>query len=132
MEGMLSPAAGNNGGLAKPLLANDNGKAGRAGGISEDKYWVPVDEEEEEEEEVLAAEEDGGKDCRRRPLLYRTFKVKGILLQTYRYVIMGLILLVIKLSGVSSDDLFINRNSQPISRSFRGNVHFTMLTIKML
>jgi 1,4-beta-D-xylan synthase len=81
MEGMLSPAAGNDC-LADPLLANDNG-TGRTSAISKHKkYWVPVDEEEEE---VLAAEEDGSKDCR-RPLLYRTFKVKGILLQTYRYV----------------------------------------------
>lgn len=102
MEGMLSPspAAGNGGGLADPLLANSGNGMGRAGAISKDKkYWVPVDEEEE----VLAtAEEDGSKDCRRRPLLYRTFKVKGILLQTYRYVS-----LVIKLSGVSSDSLHL-------------------------
>jgi 1,4-beta-D-xylan synthase len=75
---MLSPAAGNDC-LADPLLANDNG-TGQTSAISKHKkYWVPV------EEEVLAAEEDGSKDCR-RPLLYRTFKVKGILLQTYRYV----------------------------------------------
>ena len=84
MEGMLSPAAGN-GGLADPLLANGAG-TGRAGASSKDKkkYWVPVDDDEE----VAADEEHGGKGCR-RPLLYRTFKVKGIVLQTYRYVRYG-------------------------------------------
>jgi 1,4-beta-D-xylan synthase len=92
MEGMLSPAAAaGNDGLADPLLVAIGDGTGRTGASSKDKkrYWVPVDDEED----VLAAEEDGGKDCR-RPLLYRTFKVKGILLQTYRYV-MGLILLVV-------------------------------------
>jgi 1,4-beta-D-xylan synthase len=80
MEGMLSPPA-RNGGLADPLLANGDGNKRRAGASSKDKnkYWVPVDDEEE----VAADEEHGGKECRRL-LLYRTFKVKGILLQTYR------------------------------------------------
>ena len=71
--------------VADPLLANGDG-TGRAGAISKDKkkYWVPVDDDEE----VAADEEHGGKGCR-RPLLYRTFKVKGIVLQTYRYVRYG-------------------------------------------
>ncbi|KAL6856094.1 hypothetical protein ACP4OV_018896 [Aristida adscensionis] len=43
-----------------------------------DKYWTPVDEKE-----AAAAVEDGGEDGR-RPLLFRTFKVKAILLLPYR------------------------------------------------
>ncbi|PWZ15866.1 putative mixed-linked glucan synthase 8 [Zea mays] len=43
-----------------------------------DKYWTPVDDKEAAE-----AVEDGGEDGR-RPLLFRTYKVKGILLHPYR------------------------------------------------
>lgn len=75
---MPSPAAGGarggNVGLAEPLLVNRDG-AGEVG--AKDKYWVPADEKE-----MLAAHECGGEDG--RPLLYRTFKVKGILLHPYR------------------------------------------------
>lgn len=77
---MPSPAAGGarggNVGLAEPLLVNRDG-AGEVG--AKDKYWVPADEKE-----MLAAHECGGEDG--RPLLYRTFKVKGILLHPYRCV----------------------------------------------
>jgi len=79
---MPSPATGNDAGLADPLLPSGDG-AGRAAGASskdKNKNWVPADEEE-----VLAAEERGGEDG--RPLLYRTFKVRGILLHPYRYVV---------------------------------------------
>lgn len=43
-----------------------------------DRYWVPTDEKE-----MAAAVADGGEDGR-RPLLFRTFTVSGILLQPYR------------------------------------------------
>lgn len=46
-----------------------------------DKYWTPVDDKEAAE-----AVEDGGEDGR-RPLLFRTYKVKGILLHPYRCVL---------------------------------------------
>jgi 1,4-beta-D-xylan synthase len=43
-----------------------------------DKYWTPIDDKEAAE-----AVEDGGEDGR-RPLLFRTYRVKGILLHPYR------------------------------------------------
>jgi hypothetical protein len=46
-----------------------------------DKYWTPVDDKEAAE-----AIDDGGEDGR-RPLLFRTYKVKGILLHPYRCVL---------------------------------------------
>ena len=80
--GMPSTATGNDAGLADPLLPGGDGTGRAAGASSKDKNknWVPADEEE-----VLAAEERGGEDG--RPLLYRTFKVRGILLHPYRYVV---------------------------------------------
>jgi mixed-linked glucan synthase len=79
---MPSPATGNDAGLADPLLPRGDG-TGRAGASSKNKYryWVPA----ADDKEVLAAEERGGEDG--RPLLYRTFKVRGILLHPYRYVV---------------------------------------------
>ncbi|VAH29130.1 probable mixed-linked glucan synthase 8 isoform X1 [Triticum urartu] len=92
--------ASNGAGVADQALALENGtgnghKAGvanratpalQANGGSKvakkispkDKYWVAADEGE-----MAAAIADGGEDGR-RPLLYRTFKVKGILLHPYR------------------------------------------------
>lgn len=43
-----------------------------------DKYWTPIDDKEAAEA-VLDGGEDG-----RRPLLFRTYRVKGILLHPYR------------------------------------------------
>uniref|UniRef100_A0A0A9DAF5 CSLF3-cellulose synthase-like family F n=1 Tax=Arundo donax TaxID=35708 RepID=A0A0A9DAF5_ARUDO len=85
---MPSPAAGNVG-LADPLLDNCDG-TGRAG-ASEDKhkYWVPAGKEEE-----LAAVECAGEDG--RPLLYRTFKVKGVLLHPYRLLNLARLLVIIQ------------------------------------
>ncbi|KAF8664435.1 hypothetical protein HU200_054607 [Digitaria exilis] len=83
--GMPSPATGGDGaGLAEPLLANgDGGAAGQAfcsGG--KDKWqWVPADEGEEEQG---------------RPLLYRTFKVRGILIHPYRLINLARLILVIQ------------------------------------
>jgi 1,4-beta-D-xylan synthase len=93
---MPSPAAGDDAGLTDPLLANGGG-TGRccagAGGKDKRKYWVPADEED-----TVADMEEGGGGGRggedgRRPLLYRTFKVKGILLHPYRYVVLGAVLI---------------------------------------
>ncbi|RCV13448.1 hypothetical protein SETIT_2G347600v2 [Setaria italica] len=79
---MPSPAAGDDAGLTDPLLANGGGTGRWAGASGKDnrKYWVPADEEET----VAAGEERGGEDS--RPLLYRTFKVKGIILHPYRLI----------------------------------------------
>ena len=63
-----------------------------------DKYWVAADEGE-----MAAATQDGGEDGR-RPLLYRTFKVKGILLHPYRCV---------RLPRISHDFLFECRVACP-------------------
>ncbi|CAL5062254.1 unnamed protein product [Urochloa decumbens] len=88
---MSSPAAGNDAGLADPLLANGGTGTGRSGAGSKDKkkYWVPADEEE-----ILAAEGRGGEDG--RPLLYRTFKVKGILLHPYRLINLARLIVIIQ------------------------------------
>ncbi|CAN6168387.1 unnamed protein product [Urochloa humidicola] len=87
---MSSPAAGNDTSLADPLLANGAGTGrGGAGSKEKNKYWVPADEEE-----ILAAEERGGEDG--RPLLYRTFKVKGILLHPYRLINLARLIVIIQ------------------------------------
>lgn len=68
----------------RPAAVNGNGKHhnGRTrtkpAVNPKDKYWTPIDEKE-----AAAAVEDGGEDGR-RPLLFRTFKVKAILLLPYR------------------------------------------------
>jgi 1,4-beta-D-xylan synthase len=80
---MSSPAAagGGHGGisgrLADPLLvaSNDDGDIVVS---AKDKYWVPSDEKE-----ILAAQDCGGG---APPLLYRTFRVKGFLINLYRCV----------------------------------------------
>ncbi|GJN11424.1 hypothetical protein PR202_ga29617 [Eleusine coracana subsp. coracana] len=70
---------------AAPAVANGNGKQhnGRTrtkpAVNPKDKYWTPIDDKE-----AAAAVEDGGEDGR-RPLLFRTFKVKAILLLPYRH-----------------------------------------------
>lgn len=78
---MASPASaagagGGNAGLTDPLLASRNGPAKQAG--AKGKYWVAADKAERR-----AAKESGGEDG--RPLLFRTYKVKGALLHPYRY-----------------------------------------------
>nr|BAJ91893.1 predicted protein [Hordeum vulgare subsp. vulgare] len=76
-----------------------NGSSKAAGKVSpKDKYWVAVDEGE-----MAAAIADGGEDGR-RPLLYRTFKVKGILLHPYRCAISSLTL------GIFARFIFRNVN----------------------
>jgi 1,4-beta-D-xylan synthase len=84
----------NNGGVARgtttalpSVAANGNGNGKRHGRRKrrpavnpKDKYWTPIDEKE-----AAAAVEDGGEDGR-RPLLFRTYRVKGILLHPYRCV----------------------------------------------
>ncbi|TVU38487.1 hypothetical protein EJB05_11859, partial [Eragrostis curvula] len=76
--------AGNGVVVAAGPVANGNGRhhrGKRKPAIDpKDKYWTPVDEKES-----AAAVEDGGEDGR-RPLLFRTFKVKAILLLPYRVV----------------------------------------------
>ncbi|KAM0900813.1 hypothetical protein ACQ4PT_020384 [Festuca glaucescens] len=69
---------GHKAGVAAPVLqANGGGKVKKK--VSpKDKYWVAADDGDME-----AATADGGEDGR-RPLLYRNFKVKGILLHPYR------------------------------------------------
>ncbi|KAK3125326.1 hypothetical protein QOZ80_7BG0603380 [Eleusine coracana subsp. coracana] len=68
----------------RAAVANGNGKQhnGRTrtkpAVNPKDKYWTPIDDKE-----AAAAVEDGGEDGR-RPLLFRTFKVKAILLLPYR------------------------------------------------
>uniref|UniRef100_A0A0A9DEZ5 CSLF3-cellulose synthase-like family F n=1 Tax=Arundo donax TaxID=35708 RepID=A0A0A9DEZ5_ARUDO len=73
---------GSNGAAPAPVAANGNGKhhrGTRKKAISpRDKYWTPIDEKE-----AAAAVEDGGEEGR-RPLLFRTYRVKGILLHPYR------------------------------------------------
>ncbi|PUZ72426.1 hypothetical protein GQ55_2G393300 [Panicum hallii var. hallii] len=88
---MPSPATGNDAGLADPLLPRGDG-TGRAGASSKNKYryWVPA----ADDEEVLAAEERGGEDG--RPLLYRTFKVRGILLHPYRLINLARLIVIIQ------------------------------------
>lgn len=81
---MVSPAAnggrGGNAGLADPLLAtNDDSDGARHVFGAKAKYWAPADEKE-----MAASRECGGEDG--RPLLYRTFKVKGFLVNTYRFL----------------------------------------------
>lgn len=70
-------ARGGNAGLADPLLANGGDGARKIS--ANDKYWVAADEEE-----MRAVKESGGEDG--RPLLFRTFKIKGALLHPYRCV----------------------------------------------
>jgi 1,4-beta-D-xylan synthase len=78
------------GGAASSAAANGNGKqraekrvtskkTKKAAVSPKDKYWTPIDGKE-----AAAALEDGGEDGR-RPLLFRTYRVKGILLHPYRY-----------------------------------------------
>jgi len=67
------------------VAANGNGKLHgtrkrRPAVNPKDRYWTPIDEKE-----AAAAVEDGGEDGR-RPLLFRTYRVKGILLHPYRCV----------------------------------------------
>ena len=67
------------------VAANGNGKRHgarkrRPAVNPKDRYWTPIDEKE-----AAAAVEDGGEDGR-RPLLFRTYRVKGILLHPYRCV----------------------------------------------
>ncbi|KAG8080168.1 hypothetical protein GUJ93_ZPchr0007g4568 [Zizania palustris] len=73
---------GSNNGLTYPApAANGGGGKGARERVSPmDKYWVPADEGD-----MAAAAADGGEDGR-RPLLYRTFGVKGVLLHPYRCV----------------------------------------------
>ncbi|KAL5199101.1 hypothetical protein ABZP36_002613 [Zizania latifolia] len=76
-------ANGRNNGVTYPAPApttNGGGKGARERVSPMDKYWVPADEGD-----MAAAAADGGEDGR-RPLLYRTFGVKGVLLHPYRCV----------------------------------------------
>ncbi|XP_062188823.1 probable mixed-linked glucan synthase 3 [Phragmites australis] len=77
-----APAAGavseGDGGLADPLLATGNGTTRKTG--AECEYWVPADEAERR-----ATNECGGEDG--RPLLFRTYKLKGAILHPYRALI---------------------------------------------
>ena len=66
-------SSGSNAGLADPLLASAKKQVGTKG-----KYWDAADKEARR-----AAKESGGEDG--RPLLFRTYKVKGTLLHPYRY-----------------------------------------------
>ncbi|XP_047079501.1 probable mixed-linked glucan synthase 9 [Lolium rigidum] len=82
---MSSPAAAS-GGLADPLLAAsiDDGDVVVS---AKDRYWVPSDEKE-----ILARQ-----DCAAGtpPLLYRTFRVKGFLINLYRLLTLIRVVLVI-------------------------------------
>ncbi|KAK1697740.1 hypothetical protein QYE76_014437 [Lolium multiflorum] len=74
----MASAAGTSGGnasLADPLLPSATKPVGAKG-----KYWEAADKEARR-----AAKESGGEDG--RPLLFRTYKVKGALLHTYRALI---------------------------------------------
>lgn len=92
VDGVAAPAS--------PVAANGNGnikkqraerrmkkEKKKAAAISpKDKYWTPIDDEE-----AAVAVEDGGEDGR-RPLLFRTYRVKGILLHPYRCVYLAWLL----------------------------------------
>ena len=65
-------AGGANAGLADPLLASAKKPGGAKG-----KHWGAADKDQRR-----AAKESGGEDG--RPLLFRTYKVKGTLLHPYR------------------------------------------------
>jgi hypothetical protein len=72
----MASAAGTSGGnasLADPLLVSAKKQVGPKG-----KHWEAADKEARR-----AAKECGGEDG--RPLLFRTYKVKGTLLHPYRY-----------------------------------------------
>ncbi|KAM0842224.1 hypothetical protein ACQ4PT_058497 [Festuca glaucescens] len=74
----MASAAGTSGGnasLTHPLLASAKKQVGAKG-----KYWEAADKEARR-----ATKESGGEDG--RPLLFRTYKVKGALLHTYRALI---------------------------------------------
>ena len=67
------------GGLADPLLAADgNGATKTKECGAEGKYWAAADEAER-----LAVTECGAEDG--RPLLFRTYKLRGAILHPYRY-----------------------------------------------
>ncbi|KAJ1291343.1 hypothetical protein BS78_02G309600 [Paspalum vaginatum] len=94
MEGTPSPAAGNAAGLTDSLLADGAATGRRAGGASsskDTKYWVPVDDEE-----LLAAAKGRGGEEHSRPLLYRTFKVTGMLLHPYRLLNLARLVLIVQ------------------------------------
>ncbi|KAL6657839.1 hypothetical protein ACP70R_005619 [Stipagrostis hirtigluma subsp. patula] len=80
---MASPPApgdvGNAGGLADPLLENGKGAADEQAGV-EGRCWVAADEAARR-----VVNESGGEDG--RPLLYRTYKLKGAILHPYRLLI---------------------------------------------
>ncbi|KAF7008084.1 hypothetical protein CFC21_022941 [Triticum aestivum] len=72
-------AGGANAGLADPLLASRDGGAKKPVG-AKGKHWVAADKDQRR-----AAKESGGEEG--RPLLFRTYKVKGTLLHPYRALI---------------------------------------------
>jgi hypothetical protein len=74
--------SGANASLADPLLASAKKPVGAKG-----KYWEAADKEA-----WRRAKESGGEDG--RPLLFRTYKVKGALLHTYRYMMRWVLVLL--------------------------------------
>uniref|UniRef100_A0ACD5ZBA2 Uncharacterized protein n=1 Tax=Avena sativa TaxID=4498 RepID=A0ACD5ZBA2_AVESA len=86
---MSSPAAAAGRRLADPLLAASNGD-GEIVVSAKDKYWVPSDEKEVR----LAASQDSG-GAGTPPLLYRTFRVKGFLINLYRLLTLVRVMVVI-------------------------------------
>uniref|UniRef100_A0A0D9X059 Glycosyltransferase 2-like domain-containing protein n=1 Tax=Leersia perrieri TaxID=77586 RepID=A0A0D9X059_9ORYZ len=99
---------GGNAGLADPLLAaGDIDGARQVGGDAKDKYWVPAEEEDE-----LICHGGGLGDGRQPPLLYRTFRVSGVLLHPYRLLtlirlIAVILFLVWRMKHRSSDAMWL-------------------------
>uniref|UniRef100_A0A0D9X064 Glycosyltransferase 2-like domain-containing protein n=1 Tax=Leersia perrieri TaxID=77586 RepID=A0A0D9X064_9ORYZ len=96
---MASPASGagagegnGNASLINPLLVSRISSIGAdrkaAAGVAKGKYWAAADKAERR-----AAKENGGEDG--RPLLYRSYKVKGALLHPYRALIIAHLIAVL-------------------------------------
>ncbi|CAM0952398.1 unnamed protein product [Alopecurus aequalis] len=81
---MASVAAAAGGRLDDPLLSATNDDDVVVG--AKDKYWVPADEKE-----ILPSQECGD----RPPLLYRTFRVKGSLINLYRLLTLIRVMVVV-------------------------------------
>ncbi|KAL5198753.1 hypothetical protein ABZP36_002265 [Zizania latifolia] len=89
----VAGAGGDNGSsLIDPLLVSRGGGVARKAAGAKGKYWVAADKGERR-----AAKECGGEDG--RPLLFRSYKVKGTLLHPYRALIFARLIGVLLFLG---------------------------------